>query len=99
MKELLENLQGYIQSNIDLAKLEVQEKIEFYTNKVVKYASLIFFILLSSVFLLTFLGFLISSILNSYVYGFGILALILIIISVVIYFNLKQNTNNKAGIS
>jgi uncharacterized membrane protein YqjE len=91
MKELFENLQGYIHTNIELAKLELQEKVDQNLQKIIKIGFLILFILLSIIFALIFLSILISSFLNSYVAGFGIISLLLLVSSGVLIYFWQQN--------
>jgi hypothetical protein len=95
MKEIIDNLQGYIQSNIDLAKLEVQEKIDLTVQKITKIGSLLLLALLSIIFFLAFLAILIGSLSGSYTLGFGIITFLLITATTLLYFwsqknNLKQ---------
>lgn len=91
MKELFENLQGYIQSNIDLAKLEVQEKIDQSIKKAIKIGLFLVFGFLTIIFFLIFLSLLIGSFLANYVAGFGIITLAVSIISATAFYYWKQN--------
>jgi uncharacterized membrane protein YqjE len=75
MKELLENLQGFVETNIELAKLEVQEKINESIKKVIDLAGMFIFGSLFIIFFLIFLAMLISHFTGSYILGFGILCL------------------------
>ncbi len=93
MKDLLENIQGYIQTNIEIAKLEIQEKIDFAIQKGIKIGGLILMGTLSIVFLLIFVSLLISLLLDSYVFGFGIVTFILIIITAIIFYSFKKNSS------
>ncbi len=97
MKELLENLQGFIQSNIDLARLEVQEKIESFAKKLLKYAVFGILVFFSILFLLLSIGFLLGNLFNNNFYGFSLLAILLGIAATIIYlFKISndQNVNN-----
>jgi magnesium-transporting ATPase (P-type) len=93
MKELIENLQGYIQSNIDLAKLEVQEKIDQSIQKGARIGLLLLSAILSLVFLLISISILIGSLLENYFFGFGIVTLLLFSITVIIYFKYPNKIN------
>jgi pilus assembly protein TadC len=93
MKELFENMQGFIQTNIDLAKLEIQEKIEYATKTAAKYLIIIFLGFFAILFILLSLGYFLGNILGNNFYGFGIIALILILISTIIYFTTFKKPN------
>lgn len=93
MKELLENLQGFIQSNIDLAKLEINEKINYIIKKGIKYGGFILLLSFSTLFLLIFLSILISYYSGSYIIGFGLVTLFLILCTIILYFSIIKNNN------
>lgn len=93
MKELLENLQGFIQSNIDLAKLEINEKINYIIKKGIKYGGFILLLSFSTLFLLIFLSILISYYSGSYIIGFGLVTLLLILGTIILYFSIIKNNN------
>jgi amino acid permease len=95
MKELLENLQGFVETNIELAKLEVQEKINESVQKVIKVAGLFIFSLLFILFFFIFLALLISSFFKSYVIGFGIITAILLITALLFFYFFKQNKTDE----
>lgn len=91
MKELLENLQGFVETNIELAKLEVQEKINESLEKALKVAGLFIFSILFILFFFIFLALLLSSFFKSYVIGFGIIAALLLITALLFFYFFKQN--------
>ena len=93
MKDLLENIQGYVQTNIEIAKLEIQEKIDLAIQKGTKIGGLILMGTLSVVFLLIFISLFISLLLDSYVFGFGITTLILILITAIIFYFFKKKSS------
>lgn len=93
MKELFENMQGFIQTNIDLAKLEIQEKIEIATKTAAKYLIIIFLGFFAILFILMSLGYFLGNILDNNFYGFGIIALILMLVSAIIYFTTFKKPN------
>ncbi len=92
MKELFENLQGFIQTKIDLLKLEFQEKVEETTKKGLGLLTIGVFGFLSIIFFMLTLAFLISGWLKNYFWGFGIVTLILALISVIIYFSIIKKS-------
>lgn len=94
MKELFENMQGFIQTNIDLAKLEIQEKIELATKTAAKYLIIIFLGFFAFLFILMSLAYFLGSILENNFYGFGIVALSLILISAILYFTTFKRPNS-----
>lgn len=94
MKELLENLQGFIQSIIDLAKLEINEKINFTIKKGIKYGGFILLSSFSILFFLIFIAITISYYSRSYIVGFGVITLFLFIITIAIYFSIVKNNNS-----
>lgn len=91
MKELIENLQGFVETNIELAKLEVQEKITESIKKVIDLAGMFIFGSLFVIFFFIFLALLISSFFKSYVIGFGIITAILLITALLFFYFFKQN--------
>ena len=94
MKELFENMQGFIQTNIDLAKLEIQEKIELATKTAAKYLIIIFLGFFAIFFILMSFGYFLGNILENNFYGFGIVALSLILISAILYFTTFKRPNS-----
>ena len=92
MKELFENLEGFIQANIDLVKLEVQEKIDQSIKLGIKYIGLIIFSVLSILFLIITITLIIGSFLHSYSLGFGIVSAFLILITGIFYYFIIRKT-------
>jgi hypothetical protein len=92
MKELLENLQSYFQANIDLAKLEVNEKIDSTTKKATIWGLVAVFAVLTILFLFITLALIVGNLLASTVSGFGLIALLFLILTVIGIYILKRNT-------
>lgn len=88
MNNLFENLQGFVQTNIDLAKIEIQDKLELTLKKGVSTLLIALLIFLSTLFILLAIAFLFSKLFGNYFWGFGSVAVILIIITTIIYFTL-----------
>lgn len=86
MNNLFENLQGFVQTNIDLAKIEIQEKIEVTLKKGVSTLIIGLLSFLSFLFILLSIAFLFSKIFDNYFWGFSLVAVILIFITTIIYF-------------
>jgi hypothetical protein len=92
MKELLENLKGFIQANIDLVKLEVQEKIDQAIKVGIKYIGLVIFGVLSILFIIITTALLLGSLLHNYSLGFGIITFLLILITAIFYYLINKKT-------
>ena len=87
---LIENLMGYIDTRIDIIKLEIQEKLKAAFVNTLHFALIGFFALMCFIFLNIFLGLLLNDLLDSYFWGFGIIALIYIIILVILFIGLDK---------
>ena len=86
---LVDNLYKYVQTNIEIAKVEVQEKIENTVKKVILIAVLAITGTLFLIFLLITLGLFLDKILESQYLGFLIVTVILGIVCGVTYFMIK----------
>ncbi len=86
---LVDNLYKYVQTNIEIAKVEVQEKIEDTVKKVVLMGILAISGLLFLIFLLLTLSLFLNKILESQYLGFLIVTVLLGIICGVVYVKIK----------
>jgi hypothetical protein len=81
---LIENLMGYIDTRIDIIRLEIQEKLKASFVSLLHVVLLGFFGLMSVIFVSIFLGLLLNHLLNSSFWGFGIIALFYVAVLVVL---------------
>ena len=86
---LVDNLYKYVQTNIEIAKVEVQEKIEDMVKKVALIAVLAISVTLFLIFLLITLALFLNKITESKYLGFLIVTIIIGIICGVIYTKIK----------
>lgn len=86
---LVDNLYKYVQTNIEIAKVEVQEKIEDIVKKVALIAVLAITGTLFLIFLLITLSLFLNKVLESQYLGFLIVTGILGIVCGVVYMNIK----------
>ncbi|MES2518233.1 MAG: phage holin family protein [Bacteroidota bacterium] len=87
---LVDNLYKYVQTNIEIAKVEVQEKIEDTLKKVAIMAILALFASIFFIFLLITLALFLNKILASQYLGFLIITLILGVITAIAFVKIKQ---------
>ncbi len=87
---LVDNLYKYIQTNIEIAKVDVQEKIEDTVKKVAIFAILALSVTLLLVFLLLTLALFLNQILSSNYLGFLIVSALLTVITAIVFFMVKQ---------
>lgn len=83
---LVDNLCKYVQTNIEIVKIEVQEKIETTVKKVFLSAILAVTITIFLIFLLITLALFINKLLESQYLGFLIITILLGVISIISYF-------------
>jgi uncharacterized membrane protein YqjE len=88
---LVDNLYKYVQTNIEIAKVEVQEKIEDTVKKVALIAVLVITGTLFLIFLLITLALFLNKILESQYLGFLIVTVLLGIICAVVYTKIKPH--------
>lgn len=86
---LVDNLYKYVQTNIEIAKVEVQEKIEDTLKKLALIAILVITSMMFLIFILITLGLFLNKILASQYLGFLIITVFLGIICGVTYFKIK----------
>ena len=87
---LVDNLYKYVQTNIELAKVEVQEKMEDTVKKVAIYAILALSASLLFIFILITLALFLNQILASNYLGFLIVSVLLAVITAIAFFMVKQ---------
>jgi uncharacterized membrane protein YqjE len=87
---LVDNLYKYVQTNIEIAKVEVQEKVEETVKKVAIFAILALSVSLLLVFLLITLALFLNQILESNYLGFLIVSALLAVITAIAFFMIKQ---------
>ncbi len=88
---LVDNLYKYVQTNIEIAKVEVQEKIEDTVRKVALIAVLAITGLLFLIFILITLSLFLNKILESQYLGFLIVTVILGIVCGLVYMKIKPH--------
>ena len=88
---LVDNLYKYVQTNIEIAKVEVQEKIEDTVRKVALIAVLVITGLLFLIFILITLSLFLNKILESQYLGFLIVTVILGIVCGLVYMKIKPH--------
>lgn len=87
---LIDNLMGYIDTRIDIIRLEIQEKLKAAFVSAIHGALLAFFGLMSFLFVSIFLGLLLNHLLDSSFWGFGIIALFYVVVLVVLLVGLDK---------
>ena len=87
---LVDNLYKYVQTNIELAKVEVQEKIEDTVKKVAIYAVLALSASLLFIFILITLALFLNQIFDSNYLGFLLVSVLLAVITAIAFFMVKQ---------
>jgi uncharacterized membrane protein YqjE len=86
---LVDNLYKYVQTNIEIAKVDVQEKIEDTVKKVALVAILAITGSMFFIFLLITLALFLNKILESQYAGFLIVTVLLGILSAIVFFLIK----------
>ena len=86
---LVDNLYKYVQTNIEIAKVEVQEKIEDTVKKVALIAILVITGMIFLIFLLITLALFLNKTLESQYLGFLIVTVLLGIICGIVYVKMK----------
>lgn len=87
---LIDNLMGYIDTRIDIIRLEIQEKLKVAFVGAIHGALLGLVGLMSLIFVSIFLGLLLNHLLDSSFWGFGIIALVYVILLVVLVIGLDK---------
>ena len=87
---MIGNLMGYIDTRIDLIKLEIQTKLKSGFITMVHAVLLGFAAFIALIFLNIFLGLLLNDLLDSHFWGFGIITLFYIILFVILIMGLDK---------
>lgn len=87
---LIENLMGYIDTRIDIIRLEIQEKLKATFVNLIHVVLLGIIAFMCVIFVSIFLGLLLNELLDSSFWGFGIVALFYIILLVVLIVGLDK---------
>ncbi len=96
-ESLISNLMGYIDTRIDLIKLEVQTKLKDGFVGLMRAVVLGFAALMALIFFNIFLGLLLNDLLDSHFWGFGIVTLFYVILLVIVILGVdKKLFNNLA---
>lgn len=96
-ESLISNLMGYIDTRIDLLKLEVQTKLKNGFVGLMRAIILGFAAFMALIFFNIFIGLLLNDLLDSHFWGFGIVTLFYIILLVVFILGIdKKLFNNLA---
>jgi type IV secretory pathway TrbL component len=91
---LVDNIYKYVQTNIEIAKVEVQEKIEDTIKKVAIITILVLSVAMLLIFLLLTLALFLNQILVSGYLGFLIVSILLAVIMAITFFMAKQFLNS-----
>jgi hypothetical protein len=96
-ESLISNLMGYIDTRIDLIKLEVQTKLKDGFVGLMRAVVLGFAAFMALIFFNIFIGLLLNDLLDSHFWGFGIVTLFYVILLVVVIMGVdKKLFNNLA---
>ena len=95
---LVDNLYKYVQTNIEIAKVEVQEKVENTFKKVFLIAILAVTITIFLIFLLITLALFLNKLLESQYVGFLIITLLLGLISTISYFMITPHLSQAKAV-
>jgi hypothetical protein len=87
---IIENLMGYIDTRIDIIRLEIQEKLKASFVGLLHAVLLGFFGFMSLIFVSIFLGLLLNHLLDSSFWGFGIIALFYVAVLVILVIGLDK---------
>lgn len=87
---IIENLMGYIDTRIDIIRLEIQEKLKATFVSTIHGVLLGLVAFMSLIFLSIFLGLLLNHLLDSTFWGFGIIALFYIVLLVILIVGLDK---------
>lgn len=87
---ILENLMGYIDTRIDIIRLEIQEKIKSSFVSIVHGVLLGLVAFMCLIFVNIFLGLLLNHLLDSTFWGFGIIALFYVVLLIILVIGLDK---------
>ncbi|MFD2246663.1 phage holin family protein [Pontibacter ruber] len=94
---IIENLMGYIDTRIDIIRLEIQEKLKTSFVSLLHAVLLGFFGFMSFIFVSIFLGLLLNHLLDSSFWGFGIIALFYVAVLVILVIGLDKKVFNNVA--
>jgi CBS domain containing-hemolysin-like protein len=89
LEGFLENEQGYIDSKVQIVKLEIQEKLTNVITLLLLLISILFLSLMMLAFLSLALGYFLNTLLNSAYLGFLIMGLVFFILILILVFSKK----------
>ncbi len=87
---IIENMMGYIDTRIDIIKLEIQDKLKTSFVSLLHVLLLGFFGFMSFIFINLFIALLLNHALDSSFWGFGIVALFYVAVLVVLIIGLDK---------
>jgi uncharacterized membrane protein YqjE len=90
--DMISNLMGYIDTRIDLVRLEIQNKMKAGFVGLLHAIMLGFAAFMALIFLNIFIGLLLNDLLDSQFWGFGILTAFYIILFLIFFFGLDKKT-------
>ena len=87
---MIGNLMGYIDTRIDLVKLDVQMKLKSGFVSLLHAVMLGFAAFMALIFLNIFIGLLLNDLLDSHFWGFGIVTLFYVILLVILFMGIDK---------
>jgi uncharacterized membrane protein YqjE len=90
--DIMTNLMGYIDTRIDLIRLEIQNKMKAGFVGILHATMLGFTAFMALIFLNVFLGLLLNDLLDSRFWGFGIITAFYLILFLIFFFGLDKKT-------
>lgn len=87
---LVDNIKGYVETRIELLKLEAQEKIAQLITMVMLAVTLVFFGMLAFMFLNLALGGFLNELLKSQYLGYLIVGLFYLLLMIILAFNISK---------
>ncbi|GAB3825594.1 phage holin family protein [Pontibacter rugosus] len=94
---IIENTMGYIDTRIDIIRLEIQEKLKAVFVSTIHGVLLGLVGFMFFIFFNIFLGLLLNDLLDSYFWGFGIVALFYLIILIILVIGLDKKVFNNVA--
>lgn len=90
--DIISNLMGYIDTRLDLIKLDIQLKLKAGFVGILHAAMLGLTAFMALIFLNVFLGLLLNDLLDSRYLGFGIITAIYVVLFLIFFFGLDKKT-------
>ncbi|GHA64075.1 phage holin family protein [Pontibacter akesuensis] len=94
---IIENMMGYIDTRIDIIRLEIQEKLKAVFVSAIHGVLLGVIGFMFFIFFNIFLGLLLNDVLDSHFWGFGIIALFYLIILIILIIGLDKKVFNNVA--